>query len=59
MFCYKWVSCGDLLRFNFEKCQSLLVNVYGVKSADSAVCTLNLLSCDARKKEWTFVLSEL
>ena len=51
MFCYKWVSCGDLLRFNFEKCQSLLVNVYGVKSADSAVCTLNLLSYDARKKE--------
>ena len=32
--------------FNPEICQSLSVNVYGVKSADRIVCTLNLPSCD-------------
>ena len=40
----------ELWRFNSEICQPLSVNVYGVKSMNWALCTLNLPSCDAGKK---------
>ena len=39
MFCY-----------NPEICQPLSANVYGVPSADWAVCTLNLPSCECGKE---------